>query len=337
VARSPAASFRTAALLLAVVLVALALRWPLATVLAAALLWLTAGAGAGALGAARRRDPHVDAEPRSPASGPLLVRPSKALLVWSAPAGLFAASGAGRGGVLALLWLAMTFAVSAGFNLGTVYRLAARRSARIRRFAPAAWIACFLAVFMLSGIAASGAAPTVPAVYSAPSATTRVDPVLTRAAQRLVEGRATVECFTSADWGGVERAYRKSMSGTGSASDRTIRLSPWVCDRDLALSSGAYRPSTRFRRLVAELSYAVSTLAHEAGHVRGLLDEAETTCFAIQHTFQAATLLGADPQYARLLAHAFRADEYPHMPDEYRSAECRPGGAYDLHVRNGWL
>jgi hypothetical protein len=74
---------------------------------------------------------------------------------------------------------------------------------------------------------------------------------------------------------------------------------------------------------------AVHVLTHEAMHMSGLTDEARTECAALQRDRLTATLLGADDAAARDLVGRYLAQVYPSMPDEYRSAECRPGGALD--------
>ena len=74
---------------------------------------------------------------------------------------------------------------------------------------------------------------------------------------------------------------------------------------------------------------SVGTLAHEAYHVAGVTNEATTECFAIQATAYTARQLGADPAEAEILAR-IRLASMPYLRKEYRSTECRPGGAPDL-------
>jgi len=72
------------------------------------------------------------------------------------------------------------------------------------------------------------------------------------------------------------------------------------------------------------------TLAHESWHLRGVRREAQTQCYALQTTELAARLLGIAPEEARRVA-AYAATRDTTLPfGEYRSAECRPGGAFDL-------
>jgi hypothetical protein len=88
------------------------------------------------------------------------------------------------------------------------------------------------------------------------------------------------------------------------------------------LHSGRHHPS--FAKLAA-----VHVLTHEAVHTSGEKVEARTECKAIQRDAQTARLLGASEDDARALAWLYWRTVYPNMPDDYRDAACRPGGALD--------
>ncbi len=75
---------------------------------------------------------------------------------------------------------------------------------------------------------------------------------------------------------------------------------------------------------------AVHILTHEAMHMKGEINEERTECFAVQRDAEMARLLGAPVASARDLAITYWRDHYPRMPDNYRSADCLPGGALDL-------
>ena len=74
----------------------------------------------------------------------------------------------------------------------------------------------------------------------------------------------------------------------------------------------------------------VVTLAHESWHLRGVANEARTQCYAVQTTEAVARRLGVAPRDARAIALRVAADDSRTPVGEYHSAECRPGGAYDL-------
>jgi hypothetical protein len=58
-------------------------------------------------------------------------------------------------------------------------------------------------------------------------------------------------------------------------------------------------------------------------------DEATAECHAIQLADEAGAALGVDERYVAQLKSAYW-EAYPSLPAEYRSDECRRGGALDL-------
>lgn len=76
---------------------------------------------------------------------------------------------------------------------------------------------------------------------------------------------------------------------------------------------------------------AVHVLTHETMHLGGEYNEANAECFAIQHDSQMAQILGATPTQGDTLAETYWREVYPHMRDDYRTSECVPGGALDIH------
>jgi hypothetical protein len=81
----------------------------------------------------------------------------------------------------------------------------------------------------------------------------------------------------------------------------------------------------------------IVTLAHESWHLRGIVDEARTQCYAVQTTEAVALRLGVAPRDARAIALRVAADDSRAPEGEYHSGHCRPGGAYDLRPDTaGW-
>jgi len=74
---------------------------------------------------------------------------------------------------------------------------------------------------------------------------------------------------------------------------------------------------------------AVQVLTHEAYHLSGIANEAETECAAVQRLDEVAVWLGATPEQARALAVRYWEEVVPRMPDAYRSRECVDGGRLD--------
>jgi hypothetical protein len=81
---------------------------------------------------------------------------------------------------------------------------------------------------------------------------------------------------------------------------------------------------------VIALAWAVSALAHESHHLRGVWDEAAATCYGLQSAAFAATSLGAPAAYAAALADYTFWNVRPPREYGYFSPECRDGGTLDL-------
>lgn len=83
-----------------------------------------------------------------------------------------------------------------------------------------------------------------------------------------------------------------------------------------------------------EAAFAISVLAHEATHLRGVRNEAETECLALQEGVALGRRLGLDPETARALMGAQLARDLSDASVarlDYRlPAECRNGGSLDL-------
>ncbi|MDQ3067587.1 MAG: hypothetical protein M3R12_10630 [Actinomycetota bacterium] len=75
----------------------------------------------------------------------------------------------------------------------------------------------------------------------------------------------------------------------------------------------------------------IVTLAHESWHLRGVTNEAQTQCYAVQSVEAVARRLGVAPLEARAVALRVAHDDARTPEGEYHSAQCRPGGRYDLH------
>lgn len=74
----------------------------------------------------------------------------------------------------------------------------------------------------------------------------------------------------------------------------------------------------------------IVTLAHESWHLRGIVDEARTQCYAVQTTEAVAVELGIPPAEARVIAARVALEDARAPRGEYHSPACRPGGPYDL-------
>lgn len=94
-----------------------------------------------------------------------------------------------------------------------------------------------------------------------------------------------------------------------------------------------WSPSVSFdapceRRARADVE-ALNTLAHEAMHLRGFVDEAQAQCYAIQEDAWTVAQFGGSPAEGAAAA-AFVLALQPLLPSDYQSSGCRAGGALDL-------
>ncbi len=98
---------------------------------------------------------------------------------------------------------------------------------------------------------------------------------------------------------------------------KTLIKREQCCDLSAYLRSDKESPTT-------EQIVAVHTLTHEAIHMSGVTNEAETECIAVQRDEDMARALGASPEAATRLAETYWETQYPHLTIEYRKADC-PG------------
>jgi hypothetical protein len=76
----------------------------------------------------------------------------------------------------------------------------------------------------------------------------------------------------------------------------------------------------------------IETVAHEAQHLKGIGDEATAECYGLQHHAVVSQRFGATAAQARTMALDYFTLVYPSLDAEYRSPECRDGGALDLNL-----
>ena len=165
-------------------------------------------------------------------------------------------------------------------------------------------------------------------VTSVPAAHRRLEEHrLARAGAVLTGAPVTVHCQTTTGSlvdTGVELGFVRGTPDGGLERATTIKRDP--C-RDLARYAGGDHEHPSRSEVVA-----VHVLTHESMHMRGERDEATAECEAMQRDALTARLLGASFAAARSLAVAYWAGVYPFMPEEYRTADCHPGGSLDEHL-----
>jgi hypothetical protein len=144
----------------------------------------------------------------------------------------------------------------------------------------------------------------------------------------IVAGRSVqVRCEDFSDGSALEPGGVVQFNGTTPAD--FTRLRPDVCTAILKFVRAP--TSLRFDSAVA-----LSVLAHESFHLKGIKVEAVAECYALQSVPRLARALGASPQQGAAMAIAVWRLQYPTMPVQYRSPACRSGGSLDLHPGGGW-
>jgi hypothetical protein len=147
---------------------------------------------------------------------------------------------------------------------------------------------------------------------------------LSSAAESIARRRVTIRCDNSYSFTGVG----SDAAGVAFPRQALAYLEPTVC-RSLYDLSFAGKLGTR-----DGAAWALTVLAHEATHLRGIQDEARTECFALQEGAALGERLGLAPAVARAL---MREQLGRDLSDtsvarlDYRlPAGCRNGGALDL-------
>jgi len=127
-----------------------------------------------------------------------------------------------------------------------------------------------------------------------------------------------------------------SVDADGRVADRT-ELRTRTCDElGAVLAGGRERELACAARSsscgddVQQMAWAINTLAHEAIHLRGILDEGVTECYAVQNFALTAQRLGVGPAQARNLAITHWETSREKLPDRYLAAGCENGGPLDL-------
>ncbi len=141
----------------------------------------------------------------------------------------------------------------------------------------------------------------------------------------VIAGRAvTVRCDEDYAFTGVG----SDAAGVAFISNGLAYLEPGIC-RTLYRISFERRLGSR-----DEAAFAITVLAHEAVHLKGVRDEAVTECYALQEGVALAVRLGIDAATAHALLRAQLdrdlSDTSVARVDYRLPAGCREGGELDL-------
>ncbi len=166
----------------------------------------------------------------------------------------------------------------------------------------------------------------------------KIEPRFSAAVSRFVLHRPAgieVRCWSKREWKFVRKewgAYVDAGDLLGFVHSLRPRTSiaPRICKQ---LARLVYRGESPTSGLpLHRASEALLVLSHESEHIRNIDgDEAATECHGMQRMRRLAQLLGTSRSYADVLARTFWNNLYRFNPPRYKSAECRDGGALDLH------
>jgi hypothetical protein len=161
--------------------------------------------------------------------------------------------------------------------------------------------------------------PSVPAAAKA-----RAERRFTAEAARIARKPVTVRCDDSYAFTGVG----SDAAGVAFIPRALAYLEPTIC-RSLYRMTFEHRIGSR-----DDAAFAITVLAHEATHLRGVRNEAETECFALQEGVGLAIRLGVDPATAHELMRAQRNQDLSDASIarlDYRLPPgCHNGGSLDL-------
>jgi len=161
--------------------------------------------------------------------------------------------------------------------------------------------------------------PSLPATERA-----RAERRFTAEAARIAARAVTVRCDDSYAFTGVG----SDAAGVAFIPRSLAYLAPAVC-RSLYRVTFEDRVGAR-----DDTAFAITVLAHEATHLRGVRNEAEAECFALQEGVKLGQRLGLDADVAGALMRAQRdrdlSDASIARLDYRLPSECRNGGSLDL-------
>jgi hypothetical protein len=152
----------------------------------------------------------------------------------------------------------------------------------------------------------------------------RLESTLSAAASQLVGAPVVVHCQTAGQEfvdAGAELGYVR-YGADGVPEHQTLIKRAQCSALSAYLHSDKVSPSR-------DQVIAVHVLSHEARHMAGITSEGAAECGAMQRDATAAELLGASEAQGLGLARDYWEVVYPLMSDDYRSADCRPGGPLD--------
>jgi hypothetical protein len=146
-------------------------------------------------------------------------------------------------------------------------------------------------------------------------------------ASRIAEKPVTIRCDESRDYVGVVQ----HADGVATVGGDLAYLTPERC-YDL------YRLAFQGEVTSSQTAWALTVLAHEAWHLRGVSDEGTTECYALQSGVELGQRLGLSEGTARQMMRQQRTENALRIgatPEYLVPPECRDGGRLDLNPDDG--
>lgn len=170
--------------------------------------------------------------------------------------------------------------------------------------------------------------------YRARSVEHKVEPLVAALAQRDATARCPryiTSIFTNV--GSV------SLDANGNPADRTDLTGP-ICDALRHLYTDAGRAELqclvtdgRCPESARASVVALSVVAHESMHLRGILDEAAAECTSIAEGQRAGELIGLSAEQGRMIAYLHLMALNPNTPPQYTVTPANCDAARDLFSR----
>jgi hypothetical protein len=165
---------------------------------------------------------------------------------------------------------------------------------------------------------------------------------LAEVGDEIADRSTLVECADADSWEDVqaEEKGKADLLGYVRGGSRVAHLAPSICyalhrahflnwEPDLSCISASREADVPLcPPRVSELIRAAITVAHEAQHVAGVLNEKRAECFGLQSTALVARRLGVPLTMADQVA--WYAWHFSEAPKSYGSRECRNDGRLDL-------
>jgi hypothetical protein len=170
----------------------------------------------------------------------------------------------------------------------------------------------------------------------------RLEVFIAELGEEIADRSMVVHCANADAWEEVQREAKgkADLLGYVRFGTRIANLAPAICyalhrarylgwEPDFSCLSASRKADVPLcPPRVMEVIRGAVTVAHEAQHVSGIVNEKRAECFGLQSAALVAQRFGVPPSVADRVA--WYAWHFSEAPRSYRSPECRDGGRLDL-------